>query len=263
VVAGSDQYVGAAFLVCAAAIRSGAGLVALAGPPWLRNIVAAQLPEATYVLLPDAGPAGDPIGCANVLEPDLARFDALAIGPGLSTQGGVPELVERLLRRTSELAIPTVADADALNVLSTLPRWSDWLGNRVVITPHLGELARLLGEQVTGNGAPWSLAGRLAREWNVTLVVKGPFTAIGSPEGVWVHARPNPALATAGTGDVLTGVIGGLLARGLEPSIAARCGVAIHASAGAERGEGLAGGGLAASDLLGAIPGELARLVDA
>ena len=105
------------------------------------------------------------------------------------------------------------------------------------------------------------LGGGLARQWNVTLVVKGPFTAIGSSQGVWVHARPNPALATAGTGDVLTGIIGGLLARGLEPSAAARGGVAVHAMAGAKVGEGLVGGGLAASDLLAEIPLALAKLV--
>jgi ADP-dependent NAD(P)H-hydrate dehydratase / NAD(P)H-hydrate epimerase len=261
VVAGSERYVGAALLVCSAAIRSGVGLVALAAPRWLRDIVAGQVPEATYILLPDAGLAGDPENCLAPLEAELPRYTALAIGPGLSTEGGVPRVVEQLLRRASQLDLPAVVDADALNVLAGAPGWPEWLGERTVITPHLGELARLLGEQVAGNGAPWSLAGRLAREWRATLVIKGPFTAIGAPTGVWVHAGPNPALATAGTGDVLTGIIGALLARGLSPSDAARGGVVVHAAAGAEQGDRLYGGGMAASDLLNAIPEALASLV--
>jgi NAD(P)H-hydrate epimerase len=92
-------------------------------------------------------------------------------------------------------------------------------------------------------------------------VLKGPFTAVGTAQAVWVHIGPNPTLATAGTGDVLTGVIGGLLARGLKPEVAAQVGVFVHAGAGKTVGHGLAGGGLAASDLLTEVPRQLARLV--
>lgn len=261
VVAGSEPYVGAALLVCSAAVRSGVGLVTLAAPRWLRAIVAPRLPEITYLLLSDNGAAWDPGPCVEQVVARLPSYSALAIGPGLTTEGGVPDVVEAILRVAAEKAIPTVVDADGLNVLAARPGWPAWIGPRTVFTPHLGELSRLTGETIHGDGAPWALAGSLAREWGITLVIKGPYTAIGSAEGTWVHARPNPSLATAGTGDVLTGIIGGLLARGLSPLDAARAGVFVHGEAAARCSAGLTGGGMAASDLLGEIPGVLSMLV--
>src|SRR5581483_3389043 len=104
-------------------------------------------------------------------------------------------------------------------------------------------------------------ATRLARDWRVTLVVKGACTAIASADRTWIHARPNPALATGGTGDVLTGIAGGLLARGLHPQDAARLGVWLHGSAGAVASQGCAAGGLMASDLVPEIPAALAGVL--
>jgi NAD(P)H-hydrate epimerase len=126
-----------------------------------------------------------------------------------------------------------------------------------VMTPHAGELARLTGGVVADELAPWELARTLASEWGVTLVFKGPFTAIGSDGEVWVHARPNPALATAGTGDVLTGIIGGLLAQGLAPDAAALVGVRAHGEAGAVIAQERGTVGLMASELLDRIPSVL------
>ena len=128
------------------------------------------------------------------------------------------------------------------------------------MTPHLGELRRLMmGDDVPNLDCPWETAGRLAAEWRSTLVVKGPFTAIGSDGLRWVLAAPNPALATAGTGDVLTGIIGGLLVRGQPPAAAACLGVWVHANAGARAALGKRLGGMAASDLLSEIPAALAE----
>ncbi|MSQ23802.1 MAG: NAD(P)H-hydrate dehydratase [Chloroflexi bacterium] len=261
VVAGSERYVGAAYLTCAAAVRAGAGLVTLAAPNWLRNVVAAQLPEVTFLPLPDGGPADHPEECLVRVSDSLERYDALAIGPGLSSQAGVPVFVEGVLRAAAQRGLCVVADADAINALADRPDWPTWIPAQLVMTPHLGELARLSGP--TLGEAPWDLAQRLATNWGVTLVVKGPFTGIGSRAGSWVHARPNPALATAGTGDVLTGVVGGLLARGLSPSESARMGVWSHGEAGARAAAGFLGGGLAASDLLSEIPHALAKLAAA
>lgn len=261
VVAGSDQYVGAAYLVCAAAVRAGAGIVALAAPRWLRDVVAARLPEVTYVPLPDGGPAANPDECIERLADRVAGFDALAIGPGLSTAGGVQQVVHWLIGQANEASLPLVVDADALNVLAAEPGWADSLGPKSVITPHPGELARLLGGKLPDE-APWALAERLGKGWGITLVVKGAFTAVGGPDGVWVHPRANPGLATAGTGDVLTGIIGGLLARGLDPTTAARLGVWAHGTTAATLTQDFLAGGLAASDLLPEIPWALAELVE-
>jgi ADP-dependent NAD(P)H-hydrate dehydratase / NAD(P)H-hydrate epimerase len=259
VVAGSARYIGAAFLVSAAAVRAGAGIVALAAPPTLRDVVASRLAEATYIPLPDGGPAVDPRECAERIRQELGAFSALAIGPGLSTAEGVGDFVEAVLRERARIGIPTVVDADALNVLAQRPGWEGWIGENIIMTPHLGELRRLTS--VDDGEAPWATAGRLAQRWGVTLVVKGPCTAIGSADRVDVHARPNPALASGGTGDVLTGITGGLLARGVPPAEAARLAVWVHGETGAAAARGKLAGGLMASDLLDEIPGALAQVI--
>lgn len=262
VVAGSERYVGAAYLVCAAAIRAGVGIVTLAAPRWLRDVVASRLPEATYLPLPDGGPSAEPDECARRIRPELASFTALALGPGLSTQGGVASFVESILRARAHARLPAVVDADGLNALATRPDWPSWVGSEVVLTPHPGELGRLAPGTVDPMEEPWEKARRLALAWNVVLVAKGAFTAIGAGERAWIHPGPNPSLATAGTGDVLTGIIGSLLAQGLTPSEAARVGVWAHGVAGSRLRSGRRAGGAAASDLLPEIAGVLARLPD-
>lgn len=261
VVAGSERYVGAAYLVCAAAVRTGAGIVTLAAPRWLRNVIATRLPEITYLPLSDEGPAGAPDESAEIIRNALSAFGALALGPGLSTDGGVVDFVETLLRRRAEHGLPSVVDADGLNALARRGYWTTWLGENVVMTPHLAELHRLAPD-IDPETPPWEIVGRLTASWPATLVLKGPFTAIGHGGHTWVHALPNPGLATAGTGDVLTGVIGGLLARGLSPERAAQLGVWIHGQAGALATAGRPAGGTMASELVDAIPTALADALD-
>ena len=256
VVAGSDRYVGAAYLVCAAAVRAGAGIVTLAAPRWLRDVVAARLAEITYLPLPDAGPAGAPHESADAILKEIDGFSALAMGPGLSTDGGVVDFVEAVLRGRAERSLPAVLDADALNCLARLDGWPGWLGQNVVMTPHVGELRRL-SPDVNPEAPPWDTVKELSSSWPSTLVLKGPFTSIGHRGRAWVHAQPNPGLATAGTGDVLTGIIGGLLARGLAPERAAQLGVWTHGVAGAGATYARVGG-MMASDLTFGIPGALA-----
>lgn len=255
VLAGSDRYLGAPYLVCAAAARTGAGIVTFAAPRWLRDVVASRLAEVTYLPLPDGGLAAEPDACLARLLPVLETSDALALGPGLSTDGRVGDFVEALLRERARVRIPAVVDADGLNALAQRPGWQEWIGHGVVMTPHPGELQRLAPDEA---GAVWEIAPRLSKEWGVSLVAKGAITAIGSINGCWVHAAPNPALASGGTGDVLTGLIGALLARGLAPDAAARLGVWVHGRAGARASMGRAAGGLLASDLLPEIPAALA-----
>jgi NAD(P)H-hydrate epimerase len=257
VVGGSAKYPGAPSLVCGAAVRSGTGIVTLAASPSVRDVVASRVGEATFLPLSDGGLVDDPEESARRVIDQMAGFAALAIGPGLSTDGGAVAAVETILRARARLGLPAVIDADALNALAQRPGWTEWLGPNVVLTPHPGELRRLA--EVAADEPPWDLAGRLAVAWGVTLVVKGAITAIGAGAEMWVHARPNPALGTGGTGDVLTGITGALLARGLAPPAAARLAVWAHGEAGAAAATGKLAGGLAASDLLTEVPRALAK----
>jgi NAD(P)H-hydrate epimerase len=250
--------VGAAHLTCSAAVRAGAGIVTLAAPRWLRDTLAPRLAEVTYLPLPDAGPVGNASACVAAIAAEIDRYDALAIGPGLSGEGEVTSFVGQVAQLAAERALPMGIDADALNALARTPNWQTLVGPMSILTPHPGELGRLTGSGVAPE-PPWSLAEQLAREWGVTLIAKGAITAIGSAQGTWVHARPNPALATGGTGDVLTGIVGGLLARGLEPAAAARLGVWVHGTAGSLAATGVPAGGLAASDLLPCVPAAMAQ----
>jgi hydroxyethylthiazole kinase-like uncharacterized protein yjeF len=261
VVAGSERYVGAAYLVCAAAVRSGAGVVTLAAPRWLRDVTASRLSEITYLPLPDAGPAGAPQECAETILSEIDGFSALAMGPGLSTDGGLVGFVEAVLHDRADRNLPTILDADGLNCLARLDGWPSWLGANVVMTPHLGELRRLAPD-VDPEAPPWETATRLSSNWPSTLVLKGPFTSIGHRGRAWVHALPNAALATGGTGDVLTGIIGGLLARGLAPEAAAQLGVWVHGRVGIGAVDTRYGGGLVASDLTFGISSALSELIE-
>jgi len=157
--------------------------------------------------------------------------------------------------------VPAVIDADALTLLAGWPGWHEQIGTGNVLTPHAGEMARLMGRDATPDEAPWEAAGRMAAAWGQLVVLKGPHTTIAEPHrGTWVYPHANPALATAGTGDVLAGLTAGLLAQGLEPRAAARLAVVVHARAGRQVAEGRGWRSLLASDLLDQIPGALAGL---
>lgn len=262
--AGSDQYVGAAGLCAAAAARAGAGLVGVVATEAVKRVLAARLPEATYPLTLD-GQVADPAAVAALL-PDQ---QALLIGPGL----GRAESTDRLLRSVLvanaalERPVPTIIDADALTLLAGWPEWWNRIGRGHVLTPHAGEMARLLsadpGLAVVEDEAPWDTARRAAARWQQVVVLKGPFTSVGHPSGrAWVWPHANPALATAGTGDVLAGLCAGLLAQRGGSSVLdmALLGVVAHAHA-ARMAAGPSGEPhLLASDLLPQLPRALHRL---
>ena len=229
IVAGSDHFLGAPVLCASAAARIGAGLVTVGSTRDVRLNVAAHLPEATFTVA-DIDAAAD----AGPLEPYLESHNALVIGPGLGRGPRITRFVETVLRqRPPEHG--AVVDADALVALSDIDQWPELMDANVVLTPHSGELARLAGAAEDQADAPWEQAARLAQAWGCVLVAKGPFTSIAAPDGhVSVWPRANSALATGGTGDVLAGVCGGLLAQGLSAVDAARLAVGVHALA-AER----------------------------
>jgi NAD(P)H-hydrate epimerase len=158
----------------------------------------------------------------------------------------------------------TVIDADALFALAELVDWPGLVGPQSVLTPHSGELARLVGHELDPNEPLWEHAGRLAREWGCVLVAKGPFTCVAAPDGrvdVWPAA--NSALATGGTGDVLAGVTAGFLAQGLAAWDAARLGVGVHAIAAHQLTTERHWRTLLASDLFDYLPGGLEKLATA
>jgi hydroxyethylthiazole kinase-like uncharacterized protein yjeF len=260
VVAGSLDYAGAALLVCRAAGRAGAGLVTLAVPESLQPLFAAKVVEATTMGLPeDDVEEVDP-------EPALARIldhehDAIVVGPGLRPGLATAELVRLLIRASGERdSAPIVLDAEALRSLATMDGW--WEGERrpAVLTPHPGEFARLRagsghaeaddGDLAADDEARVAAARDAAAAWRSVVVLKGARTVIAEPDGtVAIAPFENPALASGGTGDVLAGTIGSLLAQGLVPFAAARLGVYLHGVAGESVRERLGDAGLLASDL--------------
>jgi NAD(P)H-hydrate epimerase len=265
VLAGSLDYAGAALLVCRAAGRGGAGLVTLAVPESLQPLFAAKVVEATTMALPeDDVEEVDP-------EPALAKIldnehDALVIGPGLRPSLAAAELLRLLLTAPEEpTSPPAVLDAEALRTLASADAWWTRVARPCVLTPHAGEFARLRagsghdpaedGDLNSDDEARIKAAAAAAAEWRQVVVLKGANTVVASPDGsVAIAPFENPAMATGGTGDVLAGVIGALLAQGLAPYDAARLGVYLHGLAGDMVRERLGDAGLLASDLPEAVP---------
>jgi NAD(P)H-hydrate epimerase len=260
VIAGSLNYAGAAFLVCRAAGRAGAGLVTLAVPESLQPLFAAKVVETTTMALPedDVEEIDPEAAMARILDHE---HDALVVGPGLRPGLATTELVRQLLPRSGEADVaPIILDAEALRSLATMEEW--WQGDRrpSVLTPHTGEFARLRagsgrtaeedGDLVADDEARLAAAVSAATTWGSVVVLKGARTIIADPDGSAAIAPfENPALATGGTGDVLAGAIGSLLAQGLAPFSAARIGVYLHGVAGEAGRERFGDAGLLASDL--------------
>ncbi len=259
VFAGSLAYPGSAYMAATAAGRVGAGLVTMAVSPDLAPIYAAKLTEATFHLMPPASAA--PQERADSLLAALEGYRALIVGPGLGQSDATRALLERLfagLKAMPDDARPRVlVDADGLNNLSHLDRWWEHLPHETVITPHPGEMARLRGGKSVSGGGPDRIpvTRDAARDWRLNVVLKGAATLIAAPDGrLRIHWPGNPALATAGTGDVLSGAIGGLLAQGVEPYAAATAAVYLHACASRLVSDRIGDAGLLAGDLLDQLP---------
>ncbi len=253
VVAGSLGKTGAGVLASEAALRTGAGLVTLAVPSSLNSAMESRLTEV--MTLPVA--EGPMASITDAAVPELCRFleraSALVLGPGLGTHPATQACVHALIRHAP---VPIVLDADGINsLIGNL----DILRQRkapVILTPHPGEMARLLGtDTATVQAERLEIACSLARHYQVIVVLKGAYTIVYAPDGRrWVNPTGNAALATAGTGDILAGMIGALLCQGLQPLHAAQCGVYLHGLAGDRLQHRLGPRGLIASDLLTEIP---------
>ncbi|MEX1143421.1 MAG: NAD(P)H-hydrate dehydratase [Anaerolineales bacterium] len=258
IVAGSRHFPGAALLAGEAAYRCGAGLVTLAVPYGLQPGLAGHLPEATWLPLPEENGAIAEDAAALVRD-SLERVTAMLLGPGL----GQAESTKRFVGSLMDANLPPlVADADGLKLLAELPGWQNRLPLNSVLTPHPGEMAILTGlstDEVQGERI--EIAERFANEWKHIVVLKGAFTTVASPDGRSATlAMATPALARAGTGDVLAGLITGLRAQGMDAFEAACSAVWLHGQAALQATEWHAGtAGVLAGDLLKELPALIAR----
>jgi NAD(P)H-hydrate epimerase len=253
VLAGSLGFTGAAYLSATAAARTGAGLVRLLVAETIYPILAAKCTEVMATPVPEVAPGAVGHAAYDSVLRQMAAAEAGVIGPGLGRDRSTWRLVLDLVQH---VGCPLVVDADALNALADAPRSRSKLGKNRVLTPHPGEMARLTGKTVESISADRAgTARRAAKEWGAVVVLKGARTVVAHPDGrISEDPHEVPALATGGTGDVLSGVIGGLLAQGSNTYEAAVTAVYIHAAAGRRLSQRLGESGLLASDLLLEIP---------
>ncbi len=258
VVAGGGAVPGAALLVGRAAFRVGAGRVRLAAPRPLAAAFGAALPEARIVVAPSTGSAEFRRGASRVLTPLLQEGVSCVVGPGMMDARVAQRLALDLLSHDGD--IPLIVDAAAMPQAEAQPAFARLAGGRAVLTPHAGEMAGLSGLTKTEVLAdPLAVARATAERLKSVVIMKGAVTFIVSPDGAaWRHAGGAPGLGASGSGDVLSGILGGLLARGAAPLQAALWGVHLHAAAGARLSRDIGPLGFLASELLDVLPGILA-----
>ncbi len=239
IIAGSYGMTGAAILAGKAGVRGGAGLVTVHLPSSAYEIMQISVPEVIVSV--------DSNDKYFTVVPELKKYNAIAIGPGLGNQGNSMEAIEALF---DEIDVPLVIDADALNMMALNPSLLEKLPQGSVLTPHPGEFDRLAGKSESG----WERHLKqieFSRKYKVIVVLKGAYTGISFPEGNYVfNSTGNPGMATGGSGDVLTGLIVSLLAQGMTPEKAAIAGVFIHGKAGDLAAEKCGLEALIASDII-------------
>jgi len=221
-VAGSRNMPGAAILAAKAALRSGIGKLIVYAPDTVLNKVLLTVPEA--ILHQDPNP-----DCFSTPPEGIENYNALAVGSGL---GKDPATVAGLLELLKLLPYPIIVDADALNILSEHKKWLAFLPKNSILTPHTGEFDRLAGKS-QNRFERLQKAQEFAKYYQAIVVLKGHYTTIVLPNGkMFMNTTGNQGMATAGSGDVLTGILLGLLAKGYSPENSAKLGVFIHGIAG-------------------------------
>jgi hydroxyethylthiazole kinase-like uncharacterized protein yjeF len=281
IVAGSINYTGAAYLAGMAAYKVGTGLVTMAVPAPLHNALSGNFPECTWILLPhEVGVISS--DAAKVLRKYIRKATALLIGPGFGMEDTTKEFIRNLVRPSNEhkknigfihdeimdddataIKIPMVVDADGLKLLSKIEKWYELLPSLSVLTPHPGEMAELTGlptQEIQKNRI--QIAKQYSERWGHVIILKGAYTVIAEPKGeISIVPVATPALAKAGTGDVLAGLITGFLAQGVSAYRAACTAAFVHANAGllAARRQGNTAS-VMASDVLNALPQVISHL---
>jgi hydroxyethylthiazole kinase-like uncharacterized protein yjeF len=263
IIAGSINYIGAAYLACMGAARVGAGLVTLATAKSLIPILASKLTEVTYIPLPESEPGVIGSDAVSLMQKNFPDYRVILLGCGMGQHKTTNEFTKSLLFNLPQTHfLPVILDADGLNTMSTESAWWQHLGKNFILTPHPGEMARLTESTLEDvQRERVSVAQHSAVDWQKIVVLKGPYTVIASPEGrTMINPIANAALASAGTGDVLAGMIAGLAAQYMPLFDAAACGVYIHARAGEELTKEMGNAGTIASDLLPVLPKMLKQI---
>lgn len=225
-----------------AAMRSGLGLLTTYAPGHCRVPLQTAIPEVMF--------EADPHELFLTEIPSLEKYSAIGLGPGIGTHTQTKNFLSRLLEQNK---LPLLLDADAINILAELDECHKYLKN-TVLTPHPGEFQRLCGE-CSSTLLQYEKAKDFCKELSCTIVLKGAYTLITLPSGKQIfNMSGNPGMGTAGSGDVLSGIITGLLAKGLKSEEAALCGVYLHALAGDQAVEKIGEEGMMASDIIGEIP---------
>ncbi len=253
IIAGSIGMSGAAALAGKAALRAGAGLVRIATPQSILPIVASIEPSFTTVPLAEDATGRIAAKAANTILNLTLDNDCLAFGPGVGVTQGVRSVLQKLLGQTD---IPLIIDADGLNNLSRINEWPGQTKASVILTPHPGEMKRLwTGLFRTSMPADRrSQATQLAGKTKTTVVLKGAGTIVTDGQKVYVNSTGNPGMATAGAGDVLTGVIAALIGQGLHNFEAAVLGVYAHGLAGDITAKKIGQTGMIATDIIESLP---------
>ncbi len=255
VIAGSREMPGAAWLAAVSALRAGAGKLQVATAASVAPGLALRLPEARVVALPETSSGGLALSGVALLEPLLARTDAVVVGPGLQDETATLAFTRRLMSSTPTDAA-WVLDAQSMSVVGG----GEPFERPPLLTPHAGEMAHLTGKDKRAIEAdPAEAARDAARRWHAVVALKGATTIIATPDGrTWRHVGGHVGLATSGSGDTLAGIVAGLAARGAPLEQAAAWGVAVHARAGLALAERIGPLGYLAREL----PAEVPRLLD-
>jgi len=253
IIAGSIGMSGAAALAGRAALRAGAGLVRVATPKSVLPIVAAIEPSFTTIALPEDGDGRISAKAIHAVLEAIGENDAVAFGPGIGTSGAIRSVLEILLEQQP---LRLIIDADGLNNLAGIKNWPARLKAKLILTPHPGEMKRLwsglLREELPAERQEQAL--QLAQRTNTVVVLKGAGTVVTDGEKVYINKTGNPGMATAGSGDVLTGVITALLGQGLSDFDAAVLGVYVHGLAGDIAAEKIGRVSLIATDIIDSLP---------
>jgi NAD(P)H-hydrate epimerase len=261
VIAGSSAMLGAASLCTLAAMRCGAGLASVAVPRSMNSALQKKLSSVVMTLpLPQTRSGALAFSSYACLKRAWGRYQAMAIGPGLGRDPSTGKLARALVRYAP---CPVVVDADALNALDDPGNILEKAAGPRVLTPHTGEFSRLTGLPVREiEKEREALAVIFARKWKGVLLLKGNRTVVADPRGqLYVNRTGNPGLATAGTGDVLTGMIGAFLAQGLTPFESARWGAFLHGKSADLAAKEIPRVSLIATDLIERIPAVFKKLV--
>jgi len=255
-IAGSLGMSGAGLLATTSSLKTGAGLVLLATP---KSLLSSLPPgEVIYIPIDETGDSSIGLKALPAITSKLETCSAVILGPGISMNEETVQFVHKFLQETlADSGKPCIIDADALNAIAKKPDgFPKDSGDKIVLTPHPKELSRLMEvsvQEIQADRISWAL--KAAEQFNCTIVLKGSRTVIASTDGeVFINPTGNPGMATAGAGDVLSGIIGALLAQGLVPIDAATLGVYIHGMAGDVAAGELGETGVVAGDIKDAIP---------